>query len=87
MQNDMRDRLIELVKTSPYGITSSIGETFYHSFCKTIADHLIENDVIIRDKARWKGLGLGDYYCSICNAEYSGGNKFKFCPNCGSDMR
>lgn len=38
-------------------------------------------------EARWKGAGLGDYYCSICNATYSGGNEYNFCPNCGAKMR
>ena len=37
-------------------------------------------------KARWKGAGLGDYYCSLCNETYSGGDTFKYCPNCGAQM-
>lgn len=35
---------------------------------------------------RWKGAGMGDYLCSICWCVYSGGNRFKHCPNCGAQM-
>lgn len=53
MQNDRRDRLIELIKKVPYGV--SVGATFEQHFCEKVADHLIENDVIfppckLRDK-------------------------------------
>ena len=34
---------------------------------------------------RWKGAGMGDYYCSLCCEEVSG-NRHKFCPNCGAKM-
>lgn len=33
---------------------------------------------------RWKGAGLGDYECTACWEVYSGGNRFKRCPNCGA---
>lgn len=35
---------------------------------------------------RWKGMGMGDYYCSLCNRTYSGGKAFLFCPSCGAKM-
>lgn len=34
----------------------------------------------------WKGAGLGDYRCSECWDTVSGGNRFKYCPNCGAKM-
>ncbi len=34
--------------------------------------------------ARWKGAGMGDYYCSLCNYQMSG--RTKFCPECGAKM-
>ena len=37
-------------------------------------------------EARWKGAGMGDYSCSLCNATYSGGNEYNFCPDCGAWM-
>lgn len=45
MQNEMRNRLIELVKHVPYGV--SVGATFEQYFCEKVADHLIENGVIV----------------------------------------
>lgn len=36
-------------------------------------------------QARWKGAGLGDYYCSLCCEEVSG-NREQRCPNCNALM-
>ena len=68
MQN-MRDRLIELVKHVPYGV--SVGATFEQYFCKKVADHLIENGVIVLP------CKVGDTVYRIipkCNAPYN------YCP-------
>lgn len=35
-------------------------------------------------EARWKGAGMGDYYCSLCQYQMSG--RTKFCPECGAKM-
>ena len=35
-------------------------------------------------KARWKGAGMGDYYCSWCN-EF-GDNRLRECPECHAVM-
>lgn len=35
-------------------------------------------------EARWKGAGLGDYYCSLCQHTISG--RTRFCPECGAKM-
>lgn len=34
---------------------------------------------------RWKGAGMGDYMCSLCNTIVSG-NRYHYCPNCGARM-
>ena len=34
---------------------------------------------------RWKGAGMGDYFCSLCS-EVVSGNEHNFCPNCGAKM-
>ena len=34
---------------------------------------------------RWKGAGMGDYYCSLC-CETVSGNRERECPNCGALM-
>lgn len=36
--------------------------------------------------ARWKGAGMGDYTCSLCD-ETVNGNDYKYCPNCGAYMK
>lgn len=36
------------------------------------------------ESARWKGAGLGDYYCSLCQHLQSG--RPRVCPNCGTEM-
>lgn len=45
MQNDMRERLIALIKEVPYGV--SVGATFERHFCEKVTDHLIANGVIL----------------------------------------
>lgn len=40
-----------------------------------------------QSEARWKGAGMGDYYCSRCCATYSGGEAYNYCPNCGANMK
>ncbi len=36
---------------------------------------------------RWKGAGLGDYYCSLCNYIASGADRLDFCPECNAYMK
>ena len=36
--------------------------------------------------AYWEGAGLGDYICSLCWGQFSGGNRFAYCPECGAKM-
>jgi hypothetical protein len=36
-------------------------------------------------QARWKGAGMGDYYCSLCCKTVSG-NRARYCPACGAEM-
>ena len=39
----------------------------------------------INKQARWKGAGMGDYYCSLCRKTVSG-NRLRYCPRCGAEM-
>ena len=41
----MRERLIEIIKKVPYGV--SVGAKFEQHFCEKIADCLLENNVIV----------------------------------------
>ena len=36
-------------------------------------------------EARWKGAGMGDYYCSLC-CETVSGNRAQRCPLCNALM-
>lgn len=43
-------------------------------------------DVVEVEKARWKGAGMGEYYCSLCNIgirQYVGQ---PYCSECGAKM-
>lgn len=42
-------------------------------------------DFVEVKEARWKGAGMGMYYCSLCQEEVCG-NSFKYCPHCGAKM-
>ena len=33
---------------------------------------------------RWKGAGMGDYYCSVCQQLVN--PRTNYCPNCGAKM-
>ena len=50
-----------------------------------ITDLLTSHGVTVQKHGRWKGAGMGDYYCSLCCEEVSG-NRHQFCPNCGAKM-
>ena len=77
-----REKLIELM------------EQVYFCSMEALADHLIANGVVVREKGEWeKRSGL--HSCSVCGKvcpydvqadviEYWTSN---FCPNCGADMR
>ena len=86
----MREKLIELLKC----------DLLYHSnevaywgdeHIGALADHLITNGVVVREKGEW----TTDGFCEFCKEEVMtewdecGGEQKKtnFCPNCGADMR
>ena len=56
--------------------------------CEVIVALTKENEALRSSaeerKARWKGAGMGDYYCSLCQHQISG--RTKFCPECGAKM-
>ena len=54
-------------------------------YIKKVFDDAPAADVAPVVHGRWKGAGMGDYYCSLCCEEVSG-NRHKFCPNCGAKM-
>lgn len=63
-----------------------------------IADHLLANGVVVREKGEWtehqhtsyddmreENVIWFTYACSECGGEVM--NDYDFCPNCGADMR
>ena len=51
------------------------------------AESLYNAGYLKQREGRWKGAGMGDYYCSRCCATYSGGDVYNYCPNCGAKMK
>lgn len=43
----------------------------------------VEAEPVVR--GRWKGAGMGDYLCSVCDETVSG-NSYRRCPYCGAHM-
>jgi hypothetical protein len=67
------------------------------SLIASIADHLLANGVVVREKGEWE-IRVDDFdneymLCPVCREEfYDGDNDTvdrtpNFCPNCGADMR
>ena len=47
-------------------------------------NNALQHHMEVKEWARWKGAGMGDYYCSLCQHQISG--RTKFCPECGAKM-
>ena len=91
----MREKLIALIQAAVDGC-----DTYWAA---RIADHLIANGVVVREKGEWEecdwvkydGHGECIHYpkaalcCSRCRNAFKKELLWKrdFCPNCGADMR
>jgi rubrerythrin len=62
-------------------------DTQFKEDCRSIAIDLYNAGYRKQKDGRWKGAGLGDYYCSLCCSTYSGGDEYNYCPNCGAKMK
>ena len=69
-----REKLIALIMSS--GQVSG--------FAGGLADHLIANGVVVREKGEWISHE-GYEECNRCHAKTM--FQHNFCPNCGADMR
>ena len=91
----MREKLIALILDSPFNpvfdIWVKIGERFNSHFASPIADHLIANGVVVREKGEWLMNRDGSCTCKKCRRTTKDAWDFdswlNFCPHCGSDMR
>ena len=90
--NEQRERLIEIIKAA---------DDYTLSLDDELADYLISNGVVVREKGEWVEKQRAHYFkCDKCKCPipykfgwrlYNGvvENKrfYNFCPNCGADMR
>lgn len=83
MQNDMRDRLIELI------VHAKRDDPETGNFTEFLANYLIENGVTIGAESLIKhGKWIADGYdcvCSICGNR-DGASNVRYCPDCGAKM-
>lgn len=82
----MREKLIEWILSTPMPNTMGMRAGKRFLSVAAIADHLIAKGVTIREEGRWKGAGMGDYRCSLCDETVSG-NHHNYCPSCGAYMK
>ena len=94
-----REKLVELVgqvQDCGCDVTDVVEMNYVEN--GVLVDHLISNSVTVRERGRWELYGDDDdlscsYFCSQCGynmdeAEYLDNfSHFRFCPNCGADMR
>ena len=66
-------------------------EDAYYCSIEELADRLIANGVVVREKGEWELYPSSEYRrCRACKMEYEKarfGVRANFCPNCGADMR
>ena len=58
-------------------------------FNAALANHLIANGVVVREKGEWVYDHWCEFKCSKCGAlsKTEPRGEESFCPNCGADMR
>ena len=90
MMEDVEEKLLFLLRTSPY---ISLAGT-YSTYARAVRE-LIANGVVVREKGEWIGKEeklwnleqplVTAWECSKCGV--FGHYTQDFCPNCGADMR
>ena len=83
-----REKLIALLTESK--ILCDYCGDYGASYCiQAIADHLLANGVVVREKGEWVYDHWCEFKCSKCGAlsKTEPRGEENFCPNCGADMR
>lgn len=82
-----REKLIDIIVRTPCVAVSS------RTAGEHIADHLLANGVVVREKGEWVPYFDGDsimperyFQCSNCGSR-GWIKRRNFCPNCGAEMR
>ena len=89
--DDIVDRLDRL-KYSQFG-TSTFHDGIADGYARIISDlKLLPPAEPERKKGKWIKLYAGNYKCSVCGDWWGNDDNemvedFKYCPNCGADMR
>ena len=88
------EQLNELARLAAYPCEMHTGSEFYPcaegndctkcGIATQAAEDIYSAGYRKQEEARWKGAGMGDYYCSLCQHQIS--ERTKFCPNCGAKM-
>jgi hypothetical protein len=79
------DKFTERIKLSPAFKNMAFEGDLLQRVVLDLLDNAPTADVVEVKDARWKGEGMGGYYCSLCQ-EIVSGNEFKYCPYCGAKM-
>ena len=74
----------DIVGLRYYDVKNSVFGDINRVQANVVGRLLASKGYVKQRKARWKGAGMGDYYCSLCQEEIGG--QRKFCPNCGAKM-
>lgn len=76
-----REKLIELLDNTGYFINREV--------VGYVANKLLANGVVVREKGEWVYDHWCEFKCSKCGAlsKTEPRGEENFCPNCGSDMR
>lgn len=103
MENTQKEKLIGLVKEVRYSpfpggaLDVSVANQLPEHAFEAIAEHLIANGVVVREKGRWIAVNeccnhAKEFRCSACGETVDYGNytrncDYDSCPNCCADMR
>lgn len=83
-----REKLIAaLAEVLPY--SHGCPQYIARAKAEMIADYLIANGVVVREKGEWVYDHWCEFKCSKCGAlsKTEPRGEENFCPNCGADMR
>lgn len=95
-----REKLIELLLTEPWTIQAR-GNSKRFAAAGRVADHLLANGVVVREKGEWDRftdeyeICATEFTCPVCKESFGSSEMtdeefvemMNFCPNCGADMR
>lgn len=80
-------RYIDADKLREYWLENGVNENVYNTNnVLDSIDYQSTADVVEVKEARWKGAGMGEYYCSLCNMGVRQYEGQPYCSECGAKM-